>query len=144
MANFETATLAASARNGDLAGCAAQELRAGQFFHEVGIDGPGLQELDAVLKAAAVVFQTCELFLRHGEARLRVRQDEKTATSPNRVITEIRNSRRTHCRDHKCFKKTRYAVSDSHWRTESQTDSARQAKTLMNRAFPSSSGDLTL
>ncbi len=56
----------------NLPGRAAQQLVAGDLLHKVGIDGTGLQELDAVFQMRPLAFETCELFLGHGEARVSV------------------------------------------------------------------------
>ena len=116
------------AGNGDLPGRAAEELGADDFLHEVGIDRTGLKEMDAVLEAPAIVFEACELFLRHGEVGLGVRESEKAARTPNGIVTKIGNRRCTDRRYDKGTEKTRHAVTDSHRENESQWDSARQGK----------------
>src|ERR1700678_905291 len=115
---------------GDLAGGASQKLLAGEFFHQIGIDGAGLQKLDAMLEALAFVGDAGELFLRDRETRTRIGEREKTARAANRVVAEIRDRGRADSRNDHCTEKPRDAVSDSHEPNESQSDSQGQAETV--------------
>ena len=66
------AALLLLAGNGDLAGGAAEELTAGDFLDEVGVDMARLQQADAVFQPRPVGMDGGEFLLLHGEPRLNV------------------------------------------------------------------------
>jgi hypothetical protein len=103
----------------NFAGRAAQELRTRNLFDQIGIDGTGLEQLNAMFETPAVVAQRSQLILDYGEPRLRIGQGEQTAATPNGVVTEIHHRRAANRRYHKSAKKPCHAVTDSHVPNES-------------------------
>src|SRR6185312_10629971 len=123
-----SARLRGGAGHGDLAGGGVHQLAAGELLDQIGIDGAGAHQRDAMLEALALGTDLVKLLVADTELGLRVLKREHAARTPDGVIAEIGRDRARHRRQHHGGKYAGHTSPDSHHANESPTDSGRQGK----------------